>query len=157
MRPLFSNSAYFHRIVRTKRFNSRDACKAAGDSVKMDTAMGLSIGYVSLPVQQLGWTSNLSFIQAKKEQLSLNYIRLDGNLAYALNEKFYFKGGLNGTKIIGKEGESLKTGYDLQVGVGYQVDSTIFELGYSSTHFLTELPGFGMTVSALELGVSATF
>lgn len=110
------SSQGFRISILKPTLDTKTAAKFQGFSFdgtgKPDSAIGLSVGYAKLPVQELGFTTNLSLIEAKSEGTA-NIVRLDGNLGYAFNKYVNLKGGLNVMKFT--KGEIFK---DLNPGFG---------------------------------------
>ncbi len=99
-----------------------------GDSVKgtLDDTMGLSVGYANLPVQDVGFSSELSYLFVKEDSSSADLIRLDANIAYAFNSNVYLKAGPNISKFVrGGIIEDLNPSLGFQVGVGGQLSKNI--------------------------------
>ena len=92
---------------------------------KPDSALGLAVGYASLPVQELGWTANVAYIEAKAESTA-NIARIDGNLGYAFNKYVHLKGGLNAMKFTSGNGvKDLNAGLGFQASLGLQLNRNI--------------------------------
>ncbi len=90
----------------------------------LEKEIGFSVGYAYLPVQKLGFTGNLSYISldgddADSDKATL--LRIDGNLAYSVNEMVSFKGGLNISNFTDDEMDELDPSIGLQFGAGIQI------------------------------------
>ncbi len=138
-------------------------------STKIDNTMGLAVGYASLPVQELGWTTNLALMEAKSESTA-NLARLDGNLGYALNKYVNLKGGLNVIKFTSGNGvKDMNPGLGLQASVGVQITRNFgLDLGYTemNTSGKSTVTSNGQAIgkadvdlkfSGFEIGLNGTF
>ncbi len=139
--------------------------KSASNSQNLSDSLGLGIGYASLPVQQLGWTSNLSLIEIKEGGTTVQLTRLDGNLAFAFTPVVNVKGGLNLAKMTkGDEDGILSPAFGLQVGVGFQVNKNFgIDVGYTQMNQKAEVTSAGqdvdlnLAISGVEIGINGTF
>ena len=128
---------------------------------KLDEAIGFSVGYASLPVQEFGWISNLTYIDIKNQGTKSGLIRLDGNLAYAFTSFVNVKGGLNLSKFT-SDGNMAKLDPSLgfQGGLGFQVTKNFgVDIGYtqmnqSGTNSDLKL---NFKVAGAEIGLNGTF
>lgn len=140
-------------------------------SPKIDSTTGLSVGYASLPIQELGWTSNLALMEAKTES-SANLARIDGNLGYAFNKYVNLKGGLNVVKFTTGSGvKELNPGVGFQASVGVQVTRNLgFDVGYTEMNTAGKSPvtstssgqeigkaNYDLKMYGLEFGINGTF
>ncbi len=146
-------------------------------TAKFDSVFGVAVGYASLPVQELGFTTNLAYMEARKDR-SANIARADGNLGYAFNNNVNLKGGLNILKFTsGTDLKDLNSGIGFQGSLGFQLNKTVgFDIGYSESNLSGTLPitstftsngkviskevGKGdvdVKLSGLEVGLNATF
>ena len=92
-----------------------------GENENIDTALGVAVGYASLPIQQLGWTANFAYMKLKADDTSVKMGRVDANLAYAFNSLINIKGGLNVSKLSVEDGTiDYKPAVGLQLGFGLQ-------------------------------------
>lgn len=136
---------------------------------KPDSAWGVGIGYASLPVQELGWTTNLSMIEAKAERSS-NMVRVDGNLGCAFNKYVNLKAGLNATKFTSGDGvKDLNPGVGFQASLGLQLNRNVgIDVGYSESNVSGDTPvtsngkeigkaNSELKLSGLEIALTATF
>lgn len=137
---------------------------------KPDSAIGLSVGYAKLPVQELGFTTNLALIEAKFER-SANIARLDGNLGYAFNKFVNLKGGLNVMKFTsgGEVIEDLNPGFGYQASLGFQLNQNVgLDVGFTEQNTSGTSPitvngqqigkaDVDVKMSGLEIGLNATF
>lgn len=135
-----------------------------------DSVYGLSVGYANIPVQSIGFTSNLAYLQFKSEFDDSNAFRVDANVTFGLNELFVLKGGMNAVKFVG---DSLFSDFNPALGVqavvGVQVTPNFgFDVGYSLIKSSGSLPiyyngsKFGDTdvnisISGLEVAAHGTF
>jgi hypothetical protein len=135
-------------------------------SRKIDESLGLSVGYVHLPIQSLGWAASGSFFQMKNNgQEAAQMIRLDGNLAYTFNQYFHIKGGLNTSEFIkGNLLTQMSADLSGQAGVGFQINKNFgFDVGYVEIHqsgtLNTSLGDMDMKYkfSGIEMGFNGTF
>lgn len=125
---------------------------ALGESVtsereSLDNSLGFSIGYAQLPVQALGFTTGLTYMNLHKDSTDLGNMRLDGNLGVAANDFINFKAGLNFSKIVTGEAAKYWTpGLGFQASMGLQMNRNLgLDIGYTK-----------MTQNAEESGVRAT-
>jgi hypothetical protein len=130
-------------------------------SQTLDQALGLSLGYVSLPVQQLGWTANATYLDIQNNGYTTSLVRIDGNAAYAFTNIISIKGGLNITKLTGgNDAEKFDAGIGFQGGIGIQVTKNFgFDVGYTQMNQSTNLDGYDISVreAGLEIGLNGTF
>jgi hypothetical protein len=138
-------------------------------TAKPDSALGVAVGYAKLPVEELGFTTNLSLIEAKVDS-SVNIVRLDGNLGYAINKHINLKGGLNTMKFTsGDTVKDFNPGLGYQLSLGLQLNKNVgLDIGYSELNSSGKLPvtsdgveidklNMDLKMSGLEVGLSATF
>lgn len=138
-------------------------------SQKIDSTMGLAVGYASLPIQELGWTTNLALMEAKNES-SANLARVDGNLGYAFNKYVNLKGGLNVAKFTSGSGvKELNAGFGFQASVGVQLTKNFgLDVGYTEMNTAGKTPitsngqeigkaDYDLKMSGLEVGINGTF
>lgn len=141
--------------------------------VKYDSAFGIAAGYANLNVEELGYTSNFSFIQYKgSDSAAAAAVRVDANLAYAFNSTISIKGGANMMKFT--QSEYLKDfdpSLGLQASLGLQINPTFgLDFGYMQMKTTGSLPIYGSgsgapigeasataTISGLEIAAHATF
>ncbi len=132
-----------------------------GTKEKLDDALGFSVGYASLPVQELGWTANLAYMDVKNEGTSTGMMRADGNLAYAFTSILNVKGGLNLSKFTsGTNNEKLNPAIGFQGGLGVQVSKNFgLDIGYTQMNQSGSLDGVNVDIkeSGLEIGLNGTF
>jgi hypothetical protein len=83
-------------------------------------ALGLSVGYASLPVQRLGGLVNLAYFRMTSRDEDIGLARLDASLAYAIVENIYVKGGANVTKFTGNPNLN-----DADPGIGWQAGAGV--------------------------------
>ncbi len=142
------------------------------ESLKIDSTIGLALGYAKLPVRELGWTTNLAMMEFTAEDEKVNFVRADGNLAYAFNGLFNMKGGLNAQKYISGRGvKDFGVGIGFQAGVGFQVNRNFgLEIGYTDMNSSGRTPVYQVStdreidradmavkLSGIEIGLNATF
>jgi hypothetical protein len=145
--------------------------QTAEGTSKPDSALGIAIGYASLPVQELGYTTNLALIEAKSGS-SANIARIDGNLGYAFNPYVNLKGGLNAMKFTSGNGlKDLDAGFGYQASLGFQLNKNAgIDIGYSELNTSGRVPVTLMStgeeigkakidykMTGLEIGLNATF
>lgn len=127
----------------------------------IDEALGFSLGYANLPVQQLGWTTNATYIDIKNEDVSAGIVRVDGNLAYAFTPIFNIKGGLNISQFTSDEElRKLNAGIGFQSSIGVQLTKNIgLDIGYTHMSQSGSLDGVKLDVeeSGFEIGLTGTF
>lgn len=121
-------------------FKSIGNAKFGSNEEKIDRTLGASIGYASLPVGRVGFDGNFALMEMSDKDdrdgdtSSVTLARIDGNVGYAVNEIFYFKGGLN---ISGFTQSKLREQYGPSVGLqgylGFQATPNMgAEIGYVS-------------------------
>lgn len=145
--------------------------KASGessDSFKMNEAIGVSIGYASLPVQQLGWTVDGAYLSNLKmkdpdssSSVTWSAARLSGNLGYAFTEMLNVKGGINLTKMVsGTSADKFSPSLGFQAGLGVQFTPN-FGLDVNYLQMNQTLSILGTSVDAVmtgyELALHGTF
>jgi hypothetical protein len=127
---LFASALEFE--VEAERGNN----KSSSDDLKIDQTVGISAGYAWMPVGRVGFTGALSFMEVTEkedgEKGTLALGRIDGNVGYAVNEMFYFKGGLNVSSFMQSDTrEELGPSIGLQTYLGLQFTKNLgAELGY---------------------------
>jgi hypothetical protein len=139
------------------------------DSTQMDSTNGFAVGYANLPIEELGWTTNLSFMETKNDS-SANIIRADGNLAYTFSQYFNVKGGINIAKFTSGAGvNELNEGVGLQSSIGLQINKNIgIDIGYTQMNMSGKSPvtsngvevgkaDIEIKLSGLEIGLNGTF
>lgn len=125
------------------------------------SAWGLALGYAKLPIQSFGFTTNLAWQWISDNEETFNLARVDGNLAYAVNETLNIKCGPNLSKWV--SGEYLKEtdpGLGFQFSVGFQVAENMgIDLGYSQMNQSGSFNGghIDIQVSGVELDLHGTF
>lgn len=127
-------------------------------SQKLDQVLGVSLGYAKLRIRELGWTTNLSYLDIKNNGASNALVRIDGNLAYAFNRNFNTKAGLNVSNLT--KGDA-NAGVGFQAGLGVQMNKSVgIDLAYTQMN-QTGTSSFGnsvnLTESGVELGLNGTF
>ncbi len=138
----------------------------------MDAAQGVAIGYVNLPIQQVGYTSNLAVMEVKRGS-SATLVRLDGNIGYALNNFINLKGGLNLMKFTsGGDLKDLNAGLGYQASLGFQLNRNIgLDIGMTEMNVAGKLPvtyegveffetreaDVDYKLKGIEVGLNATF
>lgn len=126
----------------------------------LDEALGFSLGYAKLPVQELGWTTSATYMDIKNNGESDGLARIDGNLAYAFTSIVNIKGGLNISKLTSSAGNKLNAGMGFQGGVGVQLTRNFgLDLGYTQMNQSGSLEGakINFKVSGFEVGLNGTF
>jgi hypothetical protein len=127
----------------------------------LDSSLGLSAGYVSLPVQAVGFTASGTFLDIKDRNDSLTIVRADGNLAYAFSHQVNVKGGFNLSNISIKDAnQSFSPGIGVQASVGFQITKNFgLDLGYTIMNQSTTVEGIRVNLkeSGPELAVNGTF
>jgi len=140
---------------------------SSNDTTPLSSTTGLSVGYASLPVRSLGWTTSAAFMEIVENSASAQLVRADGNLAYAFNPVVSLKGGLNVSKFtkteqlakldpnVGAQAAlGLQLGRHFAVDVGYTVmrqsGNISFNDGADNLKVDYQLQG-------LEIGLNGTF
>ena len=136
-----------------------------GDMIEIDRTMGVAIGYASLPIQQLGWTANLAYMELKAEDVKVKMARIDANLAYAFDSLINIKGGLNVSDLRVKNSDvNYKPAVGLQAGIGLQITKNFgLDLSYVNMRNTAEIPvgsktaDVTVTLDGPELALTGTF
>lgn len=127
----------------------------------LDHATGISVGYASLPIQELGWTANLNHINLTNEGTSTAVMRLDGNLAYAFADFVNVKGGINISDVTsGESAQNINAGIGFQAGLGFQINRNFgIDLNYVQMNQSASADGLDIDLreSGFEFGINATF
>jgi hypothetical protein len=132
-----------------------------------DEAFGIAIGWADVPVRDLGWTTNLSYIDLGEQNNEEDRIdarglaRFDANLAYGFNSKFTGRIGANMTKFVqGDLGEELAAGLGGQSSLGFQISKNLgVEAGYTFMTVGVNNKGGRRTgtISGAEVALTGTF
>jgi hypothetical protein len=170
-------SAKGFRIALVKPFLDWDLqAKADSRTFKFDgefeKEMGFSVGFAYLPIRNIGFTVNASYLSFNDEGDSdkAHMLRADGNVGYAFNEIFSIKGGLNISDFTNSELNEYKPSFGLQFGTGIQINKNFgFDVSYvlmqqTNRSFAdynqkgtVDDPTINLIVSGLELALHATF
>ena len=119
--------------------------------------LGVAIGYASLPVRQLGWTTNAVLIEIRNSDSTVQLGRVDGNLAHAFNEYVNIKAGLNLSKYLTGTENRLNPGLGLQASLGFQLSRGFgIDVGYSEMNQYSSRSG-NLKESGPDLTLSGTF
>lgn len=131
---------------------------------KVNKGYSLGLGYANLPIQQLGWTGNVFYIHFPKEgegDGTSGMMRLDGNLAYAINEIVSIKGGINLSKLVSGTGsDKFSPSIGFQAGLGTQFTSNLgLDLNYVQMNQTASIEGISvdLKLSGFELALHGTF
>ncbi len=96
--------------------------------------IGLSFGYEYLPIQALGWTTNLTFLSLGMPDFQVVHItKIDGNLAFAFTDNISLKGGLN-LASVKSDDEYKKFSADFGIQAALEINLTrnlSLDVGYS--------------------------
>lgn len=96
--------------------------------VKVSEVYGAALGYAFLPADHFGFTTNLAFLEANNNGESMQFARLDGNLAYTWGAALSFKAGINLSHLskAGVNASDIKwtPSLNYQAGVGLQLTNT---------------------------------
>lgn len=130
-------------------------------SNKLEDTLGVGVGYAFLPVQNLGWTTNFSYIQFKDSRDTAHFLRLDGNLAYTFTDVLNLKGGVNVSKIGGAgDADKITPGIGFQASLGVQATRNFgIDFGYTQMKQAGSDDGIKWTLeeAGFELGLNGTF
>ncbi|PWU18321.1 MAG: hypothetical protein C5B49_07350 [Bdellovibrio sp.] len=138
--------------------------KAKGNSGGRETAdssLGIGIGYAKLPIRDIGYLANASFLQSNIQSTTFQFIRIDGNATYGINKTVYLKSGLNLTKMVrGPINDKFEPGLGYQLGAGFQVTQRIsadLTYGQSTETATTQGSTYKLMVSGFEVAVNGSF
>ena len=139
-------------------------------------ALGLSIGWADVPVRELGWTANLSYLDLDlgvdwergtvekdvRDKVDADGLaRADFNFAYGFNSKFNGRIGANISKFTqGEVGRELAAGLGAQGSLGFQLTKELgIEAGYSAMTVGGNNKGGRRTgtISGAEVALTGTF
>ncbi len=131
------------------------------NNYSLDNVLGVSVGYAKLPIQQIGFTTNLALLQIQERGSTVNMYRVDGNIGTSMNEQINFKGGLNISNFTSDPGNfSVSPSVGMQLSVGAKINE-IFGVDLAYTKMAQTASAFGNSVevseSGLELGFHGTF
>lgn len=128
---------------------------------EVDSTIGFSLGYISLPVQKIGWTTNLTHMNLKGSSTVSQLSRLDGNLAYAFTDVINVKGGLNLSKLTaGTFLVKLDPVLGFQTVLGIQITKGLgIDIGYTQMNQSGSVNGRNISSmeSGAELNLNGTF
>lgn len=138
------------------------------DSQRLDNTYGIAVGYAKLPVQEIGFTTNIAFI-GSNPVFGATIGRLDGNVGYAFNKYINLKGGLNAMKFIRQTEIDSTPGLGYQAGFGFQLNKNVgLDFGYSEMNCSDKSPltvfdqklgtiNSDVKLTGVEVGLNATF
>ncbi len=136
---------------------------------ELDNEIGLSVGYAYLPIMKLGFSANASFLNMdNKVGETSQMVRIDGNLACALNHTVSIKGGANLSNFTDSNFDDIKPSIGFQFGAGIQITKNFgFDISYvtmqqSAVDKNSLPPSMGdlelsLVQQGLELGLHTTF
>ncbi|MFZ3229342.1 MAG: hypothetical protein WA160_03980 [Pseudobdellovibrio sp.] len=131
---------------------------------KVDETLGFSVGLINMPIQKLGYTTNLAYLSLKDQGSNLASIRLDGNVGYAdyvFGQLCNLKGGLNLSKFIsGDFAKDLDPSVGGQASFGVAIIKNVgVDIGYTIMRQTKNINGVDLdyTESGFEIGLGATF
>lgn len=144
-------------ITATDGFDSFSA--STSDDVDQD--IGLVVGYQMIRPYDVGFNTQLSYNMLEED---VNSIRLEGNIAYGINDMMHVLGGLNLNKFTGDDGvDEYDAEVGFQLGMGANIQMFNVSLMYYQIKNSVSESDSGITVDAditlkgLELGVGITF
>ena len=103
------------------------------DDGEFEKEMGFSVGFAYLPIRNIGFTVNASYLSFNDEGDSdkIHMLRADGNVGYAFNEIVSIKGGLNISDFTNSELNEYKPSFGIQFGTGIQITKNFgFDISY---------------------------
>jgi hypothetical protein len=131
------------------------------NSSNLNDTMGFSVGYAHFPLQQLGWSSNLSYLEIKGDNSNVGISKLDGNLGTAFNKTINLKGGFNISKFTsGDNSNAFQASVGLQASLGVQFTPNLgLDIGYlvmNQTGHLNDIT-VELSESGPEISLTGTF
>lgn len=134
---------------------------SGSSSENIDSTTGVSLGYAKLPVQALGFTSNLTYLDFRDNGDPAGALRADGNLAFAFTKFLNAKGGINVSKFTSGKGlTDLNAGIGFQAGLGVQMTKNIgLDVGYTEMNQSGTFQGIDLSTKqkGMEIGLTGTF
>ena len=133
----------------------RDDLGSRSGNASIDSSLGFAIGYGNLPIRQVGHTMNFSYITFSEASSKL--LRIDGNVAYAFDEKMNVKGGLNISKL---DVSPFNAGVGGQVSFGVQFTRNVgLDVGYTVMNQSASSGSASADIkfSGIELALVGTF
>lgn len=128
------------------------------DERTLDNTFGLSIGYANLPLRQIGWTANATYIEIFLAGEKYGLVRTDANIGYGFTKNLNVKGGLNLAKFVAPERirDEYNPSFGFQGGLGMQLSKNIgIDAGY--TFMKQTNTKQNIELAGMELGLNATF
>ncbi len=132
-------------------------------SEKLGDSIGLALGYAHIPVQGIGFTTSLAYMEIKdKDNSSVQGIlRVDGNIGYSFSEFLHLKGGINLSRWTkGDASDKVKPDLGIQIGLGFQMTRNFgLDVGYTQMNQKTsnDFSDVELRESGAEIGMTATF
>lgn len=94
-----------------------------GRGEAIDQANGVAVGYAYLPINRLGYTANVSYLDLLNNKFDIGLIRVDANVAYALTPTLNVKTGANYSEFNRKDFRSSYSGLaGFQASLGLQLN-----------------------------------
>lgn len=133
-----------------------------------DHVVGASIGYANIMADQVGYTVSIALMNLHLDSTDTALLRIDGNVAFGLNETVHLKAGLNGTKVVGGNGpfkDDWDPGIGGQAAIGVQFNPTLgLDLAFvamRNTRDTTDALGndteMQIVWGGIEIGLTGTF
>lgn len=110
--------------------------RTSSNEQRIDRTAGVSVGYAHFPVGVVGFSGDFALMEMYEKNngndATVTLARLDGNVGYAVNEIFYFKGGANLSGFTQSAiRDELKPSVGLQTYAGFQLNEHFgAEVGY---------------------------
>ena len=126
----------------------------------VDSTIGLSLGYVQLPIKEIGWTTNLTYLNLSSANGDGGSIlRADGNVAYTFIKELNLKAGVNLNQITSESERGYGVGLGYQGSIGFQVSKNFgMDLGYTEMNASSQR-NYQTTanISGIELAANFVF
>lgn len=158
--PTFYSSDGFRVGIVKPILNGELNGNTGNSKVSIPATVGASLGYITLPIQSFGWTTDLAGITFEDASVSGNFIRLSMNLAYTFNPVFNIKAGANFSNLTSSQNVDMSPGMGYQTSMGIQINRHFgIDLGYvvMAQRANANVQAADLVSSGFEGSVYATF